>query len=261
MLVNFIFSNYRSYLDENLLSLQATKDNLYENSNTYEVPSSLLGVDENRLLKSAVVFGANASGKTNLIKALKTMVDLIVASRVSDLGITAVNIEQYAFLRSEDIPKSSYELDFIINDSYYEYSFIIDTYKVYEEKLLKRTIGKTNRLSKISTLFIRKNNNIIEGIFKKDILNNVVLRDQILLISAGKDMKNDFINEFKNVYEFVNSMEIIIDGKFDRLGLSYLEQNKEMALKILNQSDIGLSDFEIVDEKLDASKAIVTPLM
>lgn len=252
MLVNFIFSNYRSYLQENIFSLQAaSNDDLYELTNTFEVPSSLLGKEENRLLRSAVIFGANASGKSNLLKAFSFMRDAIMASRHYENGISKLNLEQYLFLRTENKPISSFEVDFILGDAYYEYSFVLEQDKILEEKLAKRVVGPTARLTKISTLFYRRNNELIDGIYKKEITDNVIMKDDVLLISVGKNMKTSFIDDFNNVYKFFGTVELEVDGIFNEETLKCLQENKDLALKILKASDIGLDDVEIIDEKLD----------
>ena len=252
MLINFIFSNYRSYLQESIFSLQAaTNDDLYESTNTFEAPSSLLGKGENRLLKSAVIFGANASGKSNLLKALSFMHDAIMASRHYENGISKLNLEQYLYLKTESKPKSGFQIDFIHDQNYYEYSFIVEQDRILEERFAKRGLGETGRLSKISTLFYRKNNELIEGIHKKEILDSVIIKNNILLISVGKNMKTKFIEDFDSVYKFFDTVEMEVDGNFNNETLNCLQENKELALKILQESDIGLNDVEIIDEKLD----------
>ena len=69
MLVNFRFKNFKSFYNENNLSLQATKDNELEEINTFNVNKTLFNKTEQpELLKSAIIFGINASGKSNVIK-------------------------------------------------------------------------------------------------------------------------------------------------------------------------------------------------
>lgn len=254
MLVNFIFSNYRSYLKENIFSLQATYDSLYENSNTFSVSESLLGKDENRLLKSAVLFGPNASGKSNFLKAFQYMQMALNASRQSKKGMFAVDLEQYLYLRTSNQPVSKFQVDFIINEIYYEYSFTIQKNKILSERLDKRAKNNTSRLSKICTLFNRVNNEIIDGVYKNDLTDIVEIRDEVLLVSVGKDMKTKFIEDFNNVYYFFETAETEIDGVFNEEHLKFLQENKDLALKILKESDIGLSDIEVLDEKLDVNE-------
>ena len=76
MLIEFRVKNFRSLRDEHVLSLVASKDRTLQETNIQitninTVPS---------LLRSAVIYGANASGKSNLIKALQYMRYVIVES-------------------------------------------------------------------------------------------------------------------------------------------------------------------------------------
>ena len=80
MLVNFRFKNCRSFLRENNLSLEAVKDNELQELNTFHVQNEILLNDENELLKSVLIFGSNASGKTNVIKALAYMKNVLILS-------------------------------------------------------------------------------------------------------------------------------------------------------------------------------------
>ena len=68
MLVEFRVKNFRSFKDEQVLSLVATKDNGLESNKIFT-----LRKDIPFLLRSAVIYGANASGKSNLLKAMASM--------------------------------------------------------------------------------------------------------------------------------------------------------------------------------------------
>ena len=68
MLVEFRVKNFRSFKEEQVLSLVATKDNSLENN---KISTSRKDIPS--LLRSAVIYGANASGKSNLLKAMASM--------------------------------------------------------------------------------------------------------------------------------------------------------------------------------------------
>lgn len=80
MLVNFRFKNFRSFYKETVFSLEATKDGDMSEINTFCVDEKSMPKNDNELLKSAVVFGGNASGKSNVIKALAYMKNVILLS-------------------------------------------------------------------------------------------------------------------------------------------------------------------------------------
>ena len=69
MLLQFSVSNYRSFKETAVLSMEASKDHTHENH------VSIFGKD--RVLQNACIFGANASGKSNLFRALTTAILLI----------------------------------------------------------------------------------------------------------------------------------------------------------------------------------------
>ena len=72
MLIQFRIKNFRSFRDEQILSLQASRDNAL-GTNAFQQGRF-------NLLKSVAVYGANASGKSNLIRAVRFMRDLVVKS-------------------------------------------------------------------------------------------------------------------------------------------------------------------------------------
>jgi AAA15 family ATPase/GTPase len=73
MLLEFSVSNFRSIKDMQTLSFLATAMNEHETTNTSQA------TDKVRLLKSTAVYGANGSGKSNLVKATWAMVNFIKA--------------------------------------------------------------------------------------------------------------------------------------------------------------------------------------
>ena len=73
MLVNFRFKNFRSFYEETSMSMEATKDDAMREINTFFIDEKIMPKSDGELLKSAVIFGGNASGKSNVIKALAYM--------------------------------------------------------------------------------------------------------------------------------------------------------------------------------------------
>ena len=73
MLVNFRVENFKSFKDLTEFSMEATKLKNLKDSNTFEINNI-------SLLKSAVIYGANASGKSNLLKAMSRMRQIILNS-------------------------------------------------------------------------------------------------------------------------------------------------------------------------------------
>ncbi len=94
MLINFRFDNYRSFYEEANLSMQTTVDSTLSEINTFTVNEKVMGKGDNELLKSAVIFGGNASGKSNIMKAFAYMVNFSVFLYC----VILVVLHPYAFL-------------------------------------------------------------------------------------------------------------------------------------------------------------------
>ena len=122
MLVNFRFSNCRSFYDETVLSMQAAADITKSEINTFFADESALPNDDNELIKSAVIFGGNASGKSNVIKAFQYMVNVVRFS-AAHLPIVAGN-ESFAFRTGAAEMPSLYEVEIIQDGVFYKYDLL-----------------------------------------------------------------------------------------------------------------------------------------
>ena len=74
MLIQFRFKNFKSFRDDTVLDFSATEDT----ENEYRIAK----VGDERILTAAGVFGANASGKSNVIKAFRYMMEYVTSSVV-----------------------------------------------------------------------------------------------------------------------------------------------------------------------------------
>ena len=75
MLISFRFKNCRSFYDEVELSMRAATDDSYRYLNTFDVNEKIMSKGDNELIKSAIIFGGNASGKSNVLKAFVLFFD------------------------------------------------------------------------------------------------------------------------------------------------------------------------------------------
>ena len=91
MLVEFRIKNFRSLRDEQVLSLVASTDKTL--ADTHAPNTGLKAAP--RLLKSAVVYGANASGKSNLVKALQYMRGVVLESAALQPGHTFDRLQPF----------------------------------------------------------------------------------------------------------------------------------------------------------------------
>lgn len=128
MLVSFSVANFRSFSEEQTFSLVAsgrlsgTHDN-----HTVPIPDS-----DKRVLRIGVIYGANGAGKSSLFKALEYFEKLaIFGTKVNGTGRAP-----FKFSSIKDGP-SSFDLQFISNDSLYRYGIVLDDRFIKEEWLVK----------------------------------------------------------------------------------------------------------------------------
>lgn len=133
MLIEFAVENFRSFKEETVFSLIATKDESH--------PSHVVRTEGGkplRVLRAAALYGANASGKSNLVNAIAFARDFIVTgTRASG----AIPYEPFKLSAATRTAPSKFEFVFTIDDILYTYGFKADAARVHEEWLFA-TPGK-----------------------------------------------------------------------------------------------------------------------
>jgi AAA15 family ATPase/GTPase len=132
MLVEFKVGNYRSFREVQTLSLVASKDT--------ELSDNCVKQGKLRLLKTTGIYGPNASGKSNLIKALFTMQQIIKtqAGPGEKLPVTPFKLDD-----KYSKEPSSFEVTFYHREVRYQYGFTATSERVYDEWLCAYPEGYT----------------------------------------------------------------------------------------------------------------------
>jgi len=131
MLINFCVSNFRSLKDEQELSLVATKDKTYKDFNT--TASGIKAAPF--LLNSAVIFGPNAGGKSNLIKAFQYMRAVVVESSTKAPG-QGYNVKPFLLDEESKDNPTKFEVTFVVAGVRYQYGFSMTEKRIVSEHLL-----------------------------------------------------------------------------------------------------------------------------
>lgn len=145
MLIEFTVGNYRSFKEKKTLSLEA--------SSITEFNDNLIDIDSYKLLKSAVIYGANSSGKSNLLNALKAMRNIVTKS-ASTSSTSEIDVMPFLLNTVTEGQPSFFEVVFLIGKVRYRYGFEVDREKVHSEWLYER------KKMKEVELFIRLDENI-----------------------------------------------------------------------------------------------------
>ncbi len=147
MLQQFTVSNWASFKTPMTLSLEASPDTEHEETN-------VINVCDKRLLRSAVIYGANASGKSNLISAMQFCRSFTISS--SREGQIEEEIATEPFRLDVECEKkpSHFEVVFIKGGTRFRYGFEVDRKRVHSEWLFSTSSSRE------AELFVREGNEI-----------------------------------------------------------------------------------------------------
>src|SRR4051794_2504705 len=132
MLIEFTVENFRSFKEPQTFSMVASASSQHVEANTY-VPN-LKGFD--RFLRTAAIYGPNAAGKTNLLRALQFMQSLVVNSAATATGAVFTHTP-FLFARGPRRKPSRFMVTFAQNGTWYEYGFAMGPDRIEEEWLIE----------------------------------------------------------------------------------------------------------------------------
>jgi hypothetical protein len=131
MLIEFWVTNYRSFKGKNRFSLVASSDKDLEVSNVVSTSNPSVP----RVLRAAALYGANASGKSNFIRAFQLFRGLVVESANINPEAT-LNIQTFRLDPESETAPTEFELTFFRDGVRYQYGFALTPRRVIEEWLL-----------------------------------------------------------------------------------------------------------------------------
>lgn len=238
MLVKFTFRNYKSFLDEQSFSLEARHDREFT-ENTVPVSGELLPGNEG-ILKSAVIFGTNASGKSNMLKAADYMKRCVLLSG-SSVGIIQRN-DPFAFLEGASSLDSHFEMEFIENGTYYRYGFIIREKQVVREWLFKRT-------ERLTPLFKRAEDGLAVTGLSRNEARLLSPSPSVLFISIAENLNLEITPAIRDVLSFYRKLNVVMEPRREDLEI-YQQEEKYIkgALDILAKAGTGISDLKIIKD-------------
>lgn len=246
MLVQFTLKNVLSFKDETILDMTAI--NAYK-----EHPMNLIDCgDKEKFLKVAAIYGANASGKSNLHLAMEYFQKIITKSfnNVKDGEKTAIETYYRPFSFDENKENSEFEMIQIRNGFEYKYGFEYNAECIVTEWLYRKSL-ETNRTT---TIFERttKSINLGASVRKEcDVYKEQIPEETLALSFFNKlKLKTDI---FQEVYAGVMSM-LVIPTDFcedfnllkDLLPIT-IDTEKEELLQFLSAIDTGIKDIKYED--------------
>ncbi len=249
MIINFSIQNFGSVKDKQTLTFEADKSDHLENS--YVIHTNGL-----RLLKIALIYGANASGKTTILKALEFLRDIVLEPETKKTD----KLDFQPFLFDSETPNqnSVISIEFIANDTkyFYEVAFFrkavvnetLNFYNPNKANVFKRTTDINNQFTEIKFGSKIKIDKTIEKNLEANTLwNNTVLGGFLKTNVDVKELK-EAVEWFKNYLRPLiftkTQLEGFVTSKIDKGELSKLD-----VINILKKADFHISDIVIQEEE------------
>ena len=142
MLVEFSVANFRSIRERQTLSLVAS--NRYTDLGGNLFNPAATGLPQGELLKGAALYGPNASGKSNILRALWFMARFVATSAVR-LPEAPTGVVPFAFDHHSRAVPSELEALFVVDGVLYQYGYAVDAAVVHEEYLYAYPSGRRRR--------------------------------------------------------------------------------------------------------------------
>lgn len=251
MLLQFTFGNYRSFRDETTFSMVASSGAEHRETHTIPIP----GDNESRAVRSAGIFGPNASGKTNLLRALNAMSDIVVKSATSgQRGDDIAPITPFRLTAEHREAPTAFAASFIIDGVEYEYAFAATRSEVVEESLYAYPKGQARRWFERRFSVSHDSGEFNPGDYLKGHRKQIwdATRPNALFLSTAAQLNN---KQLAPIFDWFRKSVAYLPGR--RLGpgftadISVNEKERKRILELMSAADLGIRDIFVEEEPVD----------
>ena len=255
MLVQFSVKNFMSFKEKQDFSMEAGIGD--------ENPDNIININESNegVLKTTALYGANASGKTNLIKAFSVAIMMIRLSNNRQPGEKLLQMEPFAFDENTKKEPCEFEFIFYTNNNKYVYGFKADKNKIHEEYLYQYFSAKATRIFER----IGENYKFLQADETKlNAIKNQNLENKLFLSTATTW---NYEKTRAPYLWFANMIDTYIGGNelnpFSIEAYNNDDANeslKKFTLKLLEEADIIIKDYNIEIEETEMDARMIMQL-
>jgi hypothetical protein len=245
MLIEFRVGNFRSFDEPQTFSFVASADTAH--------PDNCVPFGKQRLLKSAALFGANASGKSNLIKAIAFMRQFVLHSATTmNVGDT-IPVTPFQLDANCRDKASFFEIQFVVAEVRYQYGFTATSARVHDEWLIAYPKGRARhilerRSEKADTTWTLRGELEKEGMLLKE-----RTRENGLALSRGAELNMSplttvllWFYQATSVRDLSSSPASLINETAKRLKDD--AGFRERVLRLIRHADLGINDLEVSED-------------
>ncbi len=242
MLIDFSVSNYKSIKDEVVLNMVADHGKEHRESNVV-TPTLSSGARPTPLLRSAVIYGPNAAGKTNLMKALQAFGNIV---RRSARGLDELPVTPFRFDQATEGKPTELEARFISDGVRYQYGFEATSSEIVREWLFAWPRGRVQ-------LWFERGPEI-DGGFRfghkltgdREVWRRAT-RDDALLLSTAASLNS---KQLQPVFNWFGSRLRVagIHGWNNNFSVECCrDERKDRVLRFLRTADLAIADVRLAD--------------
>lgn len=252
MLLEFCVKNFLSIKDDLKLSFVATtlKESLSEPNDVIRISDMGLA-----LVRSAVIYGANASGKTNVLKAIAFYKSFIMNSFKNGQAGESIDVENFRLNASTVQEPTTMEATFTVGEYLYRYGFEVGEKAVHAEWLYRRMNRKR---SKEVEIFYREETGVTvhaKSPLMQDLVNRKMVRDNALLLSTAAQFNE---TTAVDILHWLNDTQVLFCSEDDKMWLQAIrhlddEKMRERIVRFAKYADLGIENITKIGNRIVSS--------
>jgi len=240
MLIGFSVGNYKSFKETVTLSMVASsiteEDKELDENNVFQINDKL------SLLKSAAIYGANASGKSNIVAAINFMKWFVLNSSKETQVSDAIDIEAFRLSTETEKEPSFFEIVFLLEDKTFRYGFDVNAREVVSEWLFQADDSQEKML------FERDFNNYILDDFSEGQGISDKTRSNALFLSVVAQFNGKISGKillwFSKTLQLISGLQ---DTQYREETLEFFENDRHRhdIIEFIKKLDLGIADIQI----------------
>jgi len=256
MLIEFQVQNFRSFRDRQILSMVASSFAEHVQANTFQ--SGLKGFG--RFLRSAALYGPNAAGKTNLLRAIQFVQTFVVNSAATTAG-TQYPYSSFKFSNATREAASQFQIAFVQHGIRYEYGITMGPKRIEKERLVEYVHSRgrvmfNRSYDNESDQYIWEFSSFLKG--PRSVWSDSTRPDALFLSTAVQLNSKQLIP----VFEWFQKRLVVVVGptKLNQsLTLQLLDRpdGKARLLPFLREADLGIADVKTQRERVPTDGGLV----
>jgi AAA15 family ATPase/GTPase len=244
-IAEFTVENFRSFKDRHTFSLLATAEKELIEENTFHVKG------KQRFLRTAVLYGANASGKSNFFKALSFFRDFAVFSGPHKQIGDVIETDSFIFSNETENQPSSFELVFFVETASQKLTRYRYGFSVTQEKVMIEYLFAINNIREI-LLFSRDEIKInIADHFREGLRIKDSVRPNCTLLSICAQNNGEISSKIVSCFTqllITSGLQNITSKTKNKIWQDF---DKEDVINFLKYADTGITDLNTERELLE----------